>query len=126
MHICYFCNRCLCVHLNPAVFGPVHLFATFRELSWFNTSVRVSSLWLHLTLQSGRTVQRFGLRRTLLSCGRPVSLCQWQLAQLPAAFLSSCRQLQKQKRDQERREFEALQEQGLNPYEVYRCVMVPS
>ncbi|WIA22675.1 hypothetical protein OEZ85_001086 [Tetradesmus obliquus] len=30
------------------------------------------------------------------------------------------RQLQKQKRDQERREFEALQEQGLNPYEVYR------
>jgi hypothetical protein len=35
--------------------------------------------------------------------------------------LVPCRQLQKQKRDQERREFEALQEQGLNPYEVYRC-----
>jgi hypothetical protein len=35
----------------------------------------------------------------------------------------TCRQLQKQKRDQEQREFEALQEQGLNPYEVYRCGM---
>lgn len=30
------------------------------------------------------------------------------------------RQLQKQKREQERWEFESLQEQGLNPYEVYR------
>jgi len=31
-----------------------------------------------------------------------------------------CRQLRKQKKEQEQREFEALQEQGLNPYEVYR------
>lgn len=30
------------------------------------------------------------------------------------------RQLRKQKKEQEQREFEALQEQGLNPYEVYR------
>jgi hypothetical protein len=30
------------------------------------------------------------------------------------------RQLRKQKEEQERREFELLQEQGLNPYEVYR------
>jgi predicted nucleic acid-binding Zn-ribbon protein len=30
------------------------------------------------------------------------------------------RQLRKQKQEQEQREFEALQEQGLNPYEVYR------
>lgn len=30
------------------------------------------------------------------------------------------RQLRKHKKEQERREFEALQEQGLNPYEVYR------
>eukprot|EP00879_Flechtneria_rotunda_P027825 GHRR01029829.1.p1 GENE.GHRR01029829.1~~GHRR01029829.1.p1 ORF type:complete len:219 (+),score=88.54 GHRR01029829.1:406-1062(+) len=30
------------------------------------------------------------------------------------------RQLQKQKREQEKHEFEALQEQGINPYEVYR------
>lgn len=31
-----------------------------------------------------------------------------------------CRQLRKQKQEQEQREFEALQEQGLNPYEIYR------
>lgn len=33
---------------------------------------------------------------------------------------TACRQLRKQKKEQEQREFEALQEQGLNPYEVYR------
>lgn len=31
-----------------------------------------------------------------------------------------CRQLRKLKREQEQREYEALQEQGLNPYEIYR------
>lgn len=38
------------------------------------------------------------------------------------AICTTCahRQLRKQKKEQEQREFEALQEQGLNPYEVYR------
>jgi hypothetical protein len=31
-----------------------------------------------------------------------------------------CRQLRKQKQEQEQQDFEELQEQGLNPYEVYR------
>ena len=31
-----------------------------------------------------------------------------------------CRQLRKQKKEQQQREFESLQEQGLNPYQVYR------
>jgi hypothetical protein len=35
-------------------------------------------------------------------------------------LLVLCRQLRKLKREQEQREFEALQEQGLNPYEIYR------
>lgn len=35
-------------------------------------------------------------------------------------FVQYRRQLRKQKHEQEQREFEALQEQGLNPYQVYR------
>lgn len=45
--------------------------------------------------------------------------------QMPCTHALGChsptrRQLRKHKKEQERREFEALQEQGLNPYEVYR------
>eukprot|EP00775_Hariotina_reticulata_P005135 gene5135-5375_t len=55
-------------------------------------------------------------RQALLTLKSKIDEVRDDMAQKAERF----RQLQKQKREMEKREFEALQEAGLNPYEVYR------
>jgi hypothetical protein len=57
----------------------------------------------------------------MLACSAVRQTCSQALnGSVPGVFPVLHRQLRKQKKEQEQREFEALQEQGLNPYEVYR------